>query len=99
MLVFFPNFWAFVGWLSLVHLGLEGLGVFVVLVCVFFCFVQVCFCLFWLCFCFCCWIVVGAVLIFCFVSFFCLFVSLFFFVFWGVVIFFLIFCLEGLRVR
>ena len=31
MLVF-PNFWGFVGWLILVYLGLEGLGVFVVLV-------------------------------------------------------------------
>ena len=38
MLVF-PVFWAFVGWLILVYLGLEGLGVFVVLVC--FSFVQV----------------------------------------------------------
>ena len=33
--VFFPSFWAFVGWLTLVYLGLVGLGVFVFLVFVF----------------------------------------------------------------
>ena len=50
MLVFFPNFfWAFMGWLILVYLGLEGLGVFVFLVFVLvFCvaFVSVLFALF-----------------------------------------------------
>ena len=34
---FFPVFWAFLGWLIVVHLGLEGLGVFVFLVFVFLC--------------------------------------------------------------
>ena len=56
----FSQFWgAFVGWLILVYLGLEGLGVFVVLVFVFLLFR---FCVF--CFLFCCWIVVGVVLLF-----------------------------------
>ena len=48
MLVF-PIFGAFLGWLIVVHLGLEGLGVFVFLVFVFlFCvaFVSVLFALF-----------------------------------------------------
>ena len=47
MLVF-PIFWAFLGWLLVVHLGLEGLGVFVFLVFAFFCcvaFVSVLFAL------------------------------------------------------
>ena len=45
---FFPIFWAFLGWLIIVHLGLEGLGVFVFLVFVFLCcvaFVSVLFAL------------------------------------------------------
>ena len=60
VLVFSP-FFGFVGWLILVYLGLEGLGVFVVLVFVFFlfrfCFVLLRFVvglflvLFWFCFC------------------------------------------------
>ena len=61
----FSSLGAFVGWLILVYLGLEGLGVYVVLVLLFFCsgFVFV----FWLCFCF----VVGLLLVlflFCFFS-------------------------------
>ena len=47
MLVF-PSFGAFLGWLIIVHLGLEGLGVFVFLVFVFLCcvaFVSVLFAL------------------------------------------------------
>ena len=59
--VCFPSFLAFVGRLILVYLGLEGLGVFLVLV-FGFSFVQVLFCLFWFCFCF----VVGVVLFYCF---------------------------------
>ena len=39
MLVF-QVFWAFMGWLIIVHLGLEGLGVFVFLVFVFLCCVA-----------------------------------------------------------
>ena len=74
MLVFHV-FGAFVGWLILVHLGLEGLGVFVVLVCVFLLF-RFCFCLFWLCFCF----VVGLLLVlFLFLGGFCVFSSFCFF--------------------
>ena len=49
MLVFFPVFGFFLGWLIVVHLGLEGLGVFVFLVFVFlFCvaLVSVLFALF-----------------------------------------------------
>ena len=62
MLVFlFPNFLGFVAWLILVYLGLEGLGVFVFLVFVFFCvLVLFMFCL--LCF----YFVVGC----CFLFFF-----------------------------
>ena len=45
LLVFLPVFWAFVWWLILVYLGLEGLGVFVVLVVAFLLF-RFCFCLF-----------------------------------------------------
>ena len=59
MLVF-PVFWAFLGWLIIVHLGLDALGVFVFLVFVFLCcvaFVSVLFALLlvsWLfCFLFC----------------------------------------------
>ena len=61
----FSSLWGFVGWLVLVYLGLEGLGVFVFLVFVFllfrfcFCFVSVLFALFL----FCCWIVFGVVLV------------------------------------
>ena len=54
MLVFFPVFWAFVGWLILVYLGLEGLGVFVVLV-FGFSFVQILFLFVLVLFLFCCW--------------------------------------------
>ena len=56
-----PSFSFLGGRLLLNYLGLEGLGVFVVLVFVFFCssFVFVCFGLFW----FCCWIVVGLLLV------------------------------------
>ena len=71
MLVFFPVFGFFLGWLIVVHLGLEGLGVFVFLVFVFlFClaFVSVLFALFlvlWL----------DVVIFFC--LFFCCFLFLF----------------------
>ena len=86
MLVFFSQFFgAFVGWLILAYLGLEGLGVFVFLVFVFlFCvaFVSVLFALFFVLFlaCFGCWF------LFCF--FLCFFCFCFCFCF-----------LEGLRVR
>ena len=90
MLVFFSQFWGvFLGWLIVVHLGLEGLGVFVFLVFVFLfflAFVSVLFALFlalWLdgvlFFFFCFW---------CFLVFFCCCFVFFCFVF-----------LEGLRVR
>ena len=67
------------GWFLLVYLGLECLGVFVVLVLVFFClgFVfEFCFALFL----FCCWIVFGVVAVLFFFScfFFCV-LSVFFF--------------------
>ena len=66
MLGFFSKFFgAFVGWLILAYLGLEGLGVFVFLVFVFlFCvaFVSVLFALFL----FCCWIVFGGWFLFYF---------------------------------
>ena len=68
MLVF-PVFWAFLGWHIIVHLGLEGLGVFVFLVFVFLCcvaFVSVLFALL-------------LVLLFCFV--FCFVFLVFFFLF------------------
>ena len=58
---FFSQFWGFWGWLMLVSLGLEGLGVFVFLVFVFLLF-RSCFCLFAL-FLFYCWIVFGVVLV------------------------------------
>ena len=86
MLVF-PQFWGvFLGWLIVVHLGLEGLGVLVFFVFVFlFCvaFVSVLFALFlalWLD------VVVFFLCVFFLVSLFC---------------FFFLFCffLEGLRVR
>ena len=70
MLVF-PVWGAFVGWVILVYLGLEGLGVLVFL-CLFFIFVLVLFFVFAL-FLFCCWIVFGVGSCFDFV---------FFFVFW-----------------
>ena len=90
MLVF-SQFWgAFVGWLVLAYLGLEGLAVFVLLVFDFlFCvaFVSVLFALFL----FCCWIVLGVGSCFVFlVVLFCFFVCCFCFCF--------VF-LEGLRVR
>ena len=66
----FPVFWAFLAWLILVYLGLEDLGIFVVLV-FGFSFVQVllfvCLFKFWFCLCF----VVGVVLVFFFVFVFC----------------------------
>ena len=73
MLVFFPVFGFFLGWLMVVHLGLEGLGVFVFLVFVFlFClaFVSVLFALFLVL-----WLDVVVV-------FFCLFFFVFFCFFW-----------------
>ena len=80
---FFPVFWAFLGWLIIVHLGLEGLGVFVFLVFVFLCcvaFVSVLFAL---------------LLVLIFVLFFFLFFSFFFVCF----VFLFLFFGEGLRVR
>ena len=70
MLVF-PSFWGvFLGWLIVVHLGLEGLGVLVFLV---FVFVFLC------CFCFCCvCFVLGFVVGCCFFFFFCFFCFVFF---------------------
>ena len=75
MLVFFPVLGAFLGWLIIVHLGLEGLGVFVFLVFVFLCcvaFVSVLFAwslVLWLFYFF-------VLLVFC--CFFCFFFVLFF---------------------
>ena len=84
MLVF-PQFWGvFLGWLIVVHLGLEGLGVLVFLVFVFlFCvaFVSVLFALF---------LVLWLDVVFFFVCFFLVCLFCFFFV---------LFFLEGLRVR
>ena len=54
------QFLSFVGWLILVYLGLDGLGVSLFLVCVFLCLGLV-FVLFVL---FCCWIVFGVVFVF-----------------------------------
>ena len=64
-------FWAFVRWLILVYLGLEGLDVLVVLVLVLLLF-RFCFCFFvFALFLFCCWIVFGVVLVvLCFILFF-----------------------------
>ena len=78
---FFPSFLGvFLGWLIVVHLGLEGLGVFVSLV-----FVFVFLCCF--CFCFVCF-VLGLVVGCCCFVFFVFF--LFFFVVW-----FFLFCFFG----
>ena len=74
LVFFFPQFWGvFVGWLTLVYLGLEGLGVFVFLVSLFLC----CFCFCFVCFvsvllldCFGCWF------LFCFFDFCVVFVFL-----------------------
>ena len=80
MLVF-PILGAFVGWLILVYLGLEGLGafvflVFVFLICVFcFCFVAGLFWVLLLVLLFCCFFLI-------FLSCFCFFVFVFVF-FWG----------------
>ena len=74
MLVFFPSFWAFLGWLIVVHLDLEGLGVFVFLVFGF----LLCCC----CFCFVCFVIGFVVGCCCFV--FLCFVLFFLFVFWRV---------------
>ena len=80
MLVFFPSFLGFVGWLLLVYLGLEGLGVFVFLVFAFLLllfflalvlFLFVCFVLF-------CWILF---LFFLFFGWMLLFLFLFFVLF------------------
>ena len=72
---FFSSFWGFVGWLILVYLGLEGLGVFVFLVFVLLlgvAFVSVLFALF-----FRCWFVFGvgscSVFVFAFLFFFVFF--------------------------
>ena len=81
MLVFFSHFLGFfLGWFIVVHLGLEGLGVFVFLVFVFF---LCCFC-----FCFVCfvigfvvglfWVLVLLFLCFCFFLFCYVFCCLFF---------------------
>ena len=102
LLVCFPVFWGFcgvvsswvfAGWFILVYLGLEGLGVFVVLVC--FSFVQVLFLFVFVCFgfvfvllldfCWCC------SCYFCVLCFFLVF-------FWGGGLFLVSFW-EGLRVR
>ena len=53
--MFFPSFLGFVGWLILVYLGFEGLGVFVFLFLLFFLF--------------CCWIVVMLLFFVCFYLF------------------------------
>ena len=66
MLVFFPVLGAFLGWLIVVHLGLEGLGVFVFLVYVFLFFS-------WFCFCFVCFVIGFVVGCCCFVFLFFLF--------------------------
>ena len=103
MLVFFPVFWAFLGWLIVVHLGLEGLGVFVFLVFVFlFCvaFVSVLFALLLVL-----WLDVVVLFFFVFFVFFFVLVGFFFvwFLFFFLFLFFLgvlVFVfLEGLRVR
>ena len=75
----FPVFWAFLGWLIIVHLGLEGLGVLCFL-CLFFFVVLLLFLFCLLCYWFC--------FLFCFLFFFSYFIffcSLFvlFFVFFG----------------
>ena len=75
-MLFSPVFWAFLGWHNIVHLGLEGLGVFVFLVFVFLCcvaFVSVLFALLlvlWLfCFLFCFFLCfVCFVFLFCFIG-------------------------------
>ena len=84
--LFFPVFWFFLGWLIVVHLGLEGLGVFVFLVFVFFClaFVSVLFALFLVL-----WLDVVVFFVCFFVCFFVVFLFLFVFV---------CFCLFFLRV-
>ena len=74
MLVFSQFLGAFLGWLIVVHLGLEGLGVFVFLVFVFHFFCCFCFC--FVCF------VIGFV-VGCCCYFFFVFLLLFF-VFWRV---------------
>ena len=79
---FFPIFGAFLGWLIIVHLGLEGLGVFVFLA---FVFLLCCFC-----FCFVCF-VIGFVFCFVFCFVFVLFLFYFCFVFFSFFLFFLFF--------
>ena len=74
----FPQFWGvFLGWLIVVHLGLEGLGVLVIFV---FVFLLCCFC-----FCFVCFVlgfVVGC--FFCVFFWFLYFVFFVLFFFWRV---------------
>ena len=84
---FFPSFWAFLGWLIVVHLGLEGLGVFVfhvfaLLLCVAFVSVLFALLLVLLLDCFGCWF-----------FFYCVFV--FFVFFGGGVCFFCFVCFVG----
>ena len=79
MLVFPSFFGFFLGWLIVVHLGLEGLGVFVFLVFVFVCFVLLLFLSCLLCSWFCGWM-----FLFCF---FCLFVFFWLFCFFCFVFF------------
>ena len=85
MLVF-PIVWAFLGWRVIVHLGLEGLGVFVFLVFVFLCcvaFVSVFLLCYWFC----------GFFFFFLLFFFCFLFVLFFFVFLFVLFF--LFCFFG----
>ena len=66
----------FLGWLIVVHLGLEGLGVFVFLVFVFlFCLAFVLFCL--ICSWFCGWMLLFFLFCFFVVFCFCLFLFVF----------------------
>ena len=93
-LFFFSQFGGgVVGWLLLVYLGLEGLGVFVFLVFAFLVgvgFLSVC--LRFVLFC-------GWILLFLFLFFFLLFGFSVLFLFFSLFLFFLFFFLEGLRVR
>ena len=77
MLVFSQFLGFFLGWLMVVHLGLEGLGVFVSFLFVFFFFVLLLFLFCLLCSWFCGWMLLS----FLFVFFFCF--CLFLFVFLG----------------
>ena len=67
----FPSLGGFVGWIILVYLGLEGLGVFVFLVFVFLLF-RFCFFVLFFLYLFCCWMGFGVVwCCSCFVFVFC----------------------------